>query len=78
MRLKWLAVIVFGFSLFLMLAVSALLFHSTTFSDRLTQIVGHSVGENARLAVSLGIGLVAEFIVLVSAYLLFPRKRGCT
>ena len=74
-RLKWLAVFIFGFSLFLMLAVSAILFHSTSFSDQLTKIVGQSVSENTRLAVSLGIGLAVECVVLITAYLLFPRKR---
>jgi hypothetical protein len=74
-RLKWLAVFIVGFSGFIMLAVSAILFHSTSFSDELTKFVGHSVSENTRLAVSLGIGLAAQLVVLISAYLLFPRKR---
>jgi hypothetical protein len=76
--LKWMAGCIFGFSLFLMLAVSAILFHSAAFSDRLAQIAGHPVGEHARLAISLGTGLAAEFAVMGLAYLLFPRTRDAT
>lgn len=74
-RLKWLALFVFGFSLFVMLAMSAGSFRSTSLADRLAKVVGHQVSENVRLAASLGIGLAAEFVVLASAYLLFPKRR---
>ena len=72
-RLKWLAVFLFGFSLFLMLAVAAVLFHSPYFADRLAQILGHPVSEYQRLAVSLAVGFVVELVFMGSAYLLFPK-----
>ncbi len=77
-RLRWLAVSVYGISLFLMLAVSAALFRSASFADQLARFVGHPVSVNQRLAASLGIGLAIELAILVVAYLLFPRKRGST
>ena len=74
-RLKWLAVFIFGFSMFVMLAVSVVLFHSASFAVRLAQIAGHTLGENQRLAVSLGIGIFAGLLIMVTAYLLFPKKK---
>jgi hypothetical protein len=58
-----------------MLAVSAILFHSTSFADGLTHIAGQVVTENQRLAVSLAVGVVVEIVFMVSAYLLFPKNR---
>jgi len=73
--LKWLAVFILGFSMFVMLAVSVVLFHSASFATRLAQVVGHTLSENQRLAVSLGIGVFAELVIMATAYLLFPKKR---
>ena len=74
-RLKWLAVFILGFSMVVMLAVSVVLFHSASFAARLAQVAGHTMSENQRLAASLGVGIIAELIIMVTAYLLFPKKR---
>jgi len=74
-RLKWLAVFIFGLSLAIMLAVSKFLFHSTSFAHRLNEVAGHPLSENQRLAVSLGVGILAGLILMVTAYLLFPNKK---
>jgi len=58
-----------------MLAVSAILFHSVSFGDRLTHSAGQVVTENQRLAVSLAVGLGVEIVFMVLAYLLFPKNR---
>ncbi len=74
-RLKWLALCIFGCGLVIMLAVSAILFHSVSFGDRLTHSAGQVVTENQRLAVSLAVGLGVEIVFMVLAYLLFPKNR---
>jgi len=72
-RFKWLALFAFAFGLFLLLAVSSALYHSTSFADRLAQIFGRSVSDTQRLAVSLAVGFVVELVFLVSAYLLLSK-----
>jgi len=74
-RLKWLAVFIFGFSMVVMLAVSVALFQSASFAARLAQVAGHTLSENQRLAASLGIGVFAGLVIMVTAYLLFPKRR---
>jgi hypothetical protein len=74
-RLKWLAVFIFGFSMVVMLAVSVALFHSASFADRLAQVAGHTLSDIQRLAASLGIGVFAGLVIMVTAYLLFPKRR---
>lgn len=64
-----------GCGLVIMLAVSAILFHSVSFGDRLTRRPGQVVTENQRLAVSLAVGLGVEIVFMVLAYLLFPKNR---
>ena len=73
-RLKWLVVFLFGFSLFLMLAVAEVLFHNAHFANRLAQFIGHPASEYQRLAVSLVIGFVVELVFMGLAYLLFPKR----
>jgi hypothetical protein len=73
-RLKWLAVFLYGLSNLLIVIVSATLFRSTSFANQLARIAGHVVDENLRLVVSVSAGIAAGLVVMVSAYLMFPRK----
>jgi hypothetical protein len=72
--IKWLAVFIFGLGLAIMLVVAAVLYRSTSFAGHLAHAVGHEVSENQRLAASLCVGLIAELLFMVTAYLLFPKK----
>ncbi|HZL13135.1 MAG TPA: hypothetical protein VFC85_03230 [Verrucomicrobiae bacterium] len=72
-RFKWLAVFVFGLSLFLMLVMSVILYHNISFANQLAEILGHSISNNQRLAISLALGFIAELLFSISAYFLLLK-----
>ena len=75
-RLKCLAVFGFGFSLFAMIAVAAVLYHSVAFGDLLNHVAKHTVTENARLAACLGFGLAVELLVIACLVPFFRHRKA--
>ena len=76
LRFQIVAVVVGATLVIIGFVIAYLLSESMTFSRLLSWLAGSEVSENAQLAASLGVGLAITALLMLTTYLVVPRRRG--